>query len=150
MTQEGVSEALGVSRSSVANSLRLLSLDAASLAALRAGDITEGHARALLSVSDLAARGRLLAAIKQQGLSVRDAERWAEGAGRRNQGNRRRDGHQRMMRRGVARWGVRSIGSSGTWARGCACGAARSAVGWSWSTTARRSWRRLIDRLTAA
>lgn len=92
MTQEGVSEALGVSRSSVANSLRLLSLDAASLAVLRAGDITEGHARALLSVSDLAARARLLDAIKQQGLSVRDAERWAAGPGaeQREQPARRR------------------------------------------------------------
>ena len=78
LTQDGVAEALGVSRSSLANALRLLSLDVASLAALRAGEITEGHARALLSVSEPAARVRLLAAIKQQGLSVREAERWAE------------------------------------------------------------------------
>ena len=77
LTQEGVAEALGVSRSSVANALRLLNLDEASLDALRAGEISEGHARALLSVADVAARGRLLAAIKNEGLSVREAERWA-------------------------------------------------------------------------
>ncbi|MCY4110307.1 MAG: ParB/RepB/Spo0J family partition protein [Chloroflexi bacterium] len=77
LTQEGVAEALGVSRSSVANALRLLNLDEASLDALRAGEISEGHARALLSVADVAARGRLLAAIKKNGLSVREAERWA-------------------------------------------------------------------------
>lgn len=77
LTQEGVAEALGVSRSSVANALRLLNLDEASLDALRAGEISEGHARALLSVADVAARGRLLAAIKKNGLSVREAERGA-------------------------------------------------------------------------
>ena len=81
MTQEGVAEALGVSRSSVANAVRLLSLDAGSFAALGAGEITEGHARALLGVSDPAARARLLAAIKREGLSVREAERWAAGPG---------------------------------------------------------------------
>ena len=81
MTQDGVAESLGVSRPSVANALRLLNLDEASQNALRAGEISEGHARALLSVSDPAARARLLAAIKQQGLSVREAERWAQGPG---------------------------------------------------------------------
>lgn len=77
LTQEGVAEALGVSRPSVANALRLLNLDEASLKALRAGEISEGHARALLSVDDVSARGRLLATIKNDGLSVREAERWA-------------------------------------------------------------------------
>ena len=77
LTQEAVAEALGVSRPSVANALRLLNLDEASLDALRAGEISEGHARTLLSVVDASARGRLLAAIKKEGLSVREAERWA-------------------------------------------------------------------------
>ena len=72
--------ALGVSRSAVANALRLLSLDEASLAALREGEITEGHARALLAVTDMGSRSRLLHAIKRQGLSVREAEQWAAGA----------------------------------------------------------------------
>ena len=53
LTQEAVAAALGVSRSAVANALRLLSLDEASLAALREGEITEGHARALLAVTDI-------------------------------------------------------------------------------------------------
>ena len=77
LTQEAVAAALGVSRSAVANALRLLSLDEASLAALREGEITEGHARALLAVTDRGARSRLLQAIKRQGLSVREAEQWA-------------------------------------------------------------------------
>ncbi|MCY3911733.1 MAG: ParB/RepB/Spo0J family partition protein [Chloroflexi bacterium] len=77
LTQEGVAEALGVSRPSVANALRLLNLDDASLDALRAGEISEGHARALLSVADVAARRRLLATIRKEGLSVREAEQRA-------------------------------------------------------------------------
>ena len=77
LTQEAVAAALGVSRSAVANALRLLSLDEASLAALREGEITEGHARALLAVTDMGSRSRLLQAIKRQGLSVREAEQWA-------------------------------------------------------------------------
>lgn len=85
LTQEGVAQALGVSRPSVANALRLLNLDEASLNALRAGEISEGHARAVLSVTDVSARGRLLAAIKQQGLSVREAERWAAAGDGRSQ-----------------------------------------------------------------
>ena len=92
VTQEGVAEALGVSRSSVANALRLLNLDEASLSALRAGEITEGHARALLSVTDRGARARLVAAIRERGLSVRDAERWAlspEGEAREKPSRRR-------------------------------------------------------------
>ncbi len=76
LTQEAVAAALGVSRPSVANALRLLSLDPTCLRELREGNITEGHARALLSVTDAGARIRLLAAIKSQGLSVREAERW--------------------------------------------------------------------------
>ncbi|MCY4113859.1 MAG: ParB/RepB/Spo0J family partition protein [Chloroflexi bacterium] len=88
LTQEGVAEALGVSRPSVANALRLLNLDEASLNALRASEISEGHARALLSVSDVSARSRLLAAIKEQGLSVREAERWAAAGEGRSQPSR--------------------------------------------------------------
>lgn len=74
-SQEGVAAALGVSRPSVANTLRLLSLDPATMTALAEARITEGHARALLAVADTEARARLLAAIESEGLSVREAER---------------------------------------------------------------------------
>lgn len=74
-TQEGVAAALGVSRPSVANALRLLSLDPATRTALAEDRITEGHARALLAVVDIDDRVRLLAAIEAEGLSVREAER---------------------------------------------------------------------------
>ncbi len=80
-SQDEVAKALGVSRSNVANTLRLLTLDETSMAALEARRITEGHARALLAVSDSETRARLLAAIESEGLSVREAERWEPALG---------------------------------------------------------------------
>lgn len=52
LTQEQVAESVGKSRTAVTNSLRLLNLDEQSLLALKSGEITAGHARALLSVSE--------------------------------------------------------------------------------------------------
>ncbi|MDE2992024.1 MAG: ParB/RepB/Spo0J family partition protein [Chloroflexota bacterium] len=149
LTQEGVAEALGVSRSSVANALRLLSLDVASLAALRGGEITEGHARALLSVSDLAARVRLLAAIKQQGLSVREAERWAEGSGaeRRKRPSRRRSPDDEAWRREVGSAVDRIQRNLGTRVR-VRGGEKRGRVEMEYYSAEELT--QLIDRLTAA
>ena len=73
-TQEEVSKSLGVSRPAVANALRLLNLDAATLAALADGRITEGHARALLAVAAGRARAQIVVAIEREGLSVRQVE----------------------------------------------------------------------------
>ena len=50
MTQEDVSEKIGRSRSAIANSVRLLSLDEPIRQKLITGEISSGHARALLSV----------------------------------------------------------------------------------------------------
>lgn len=52
MTQESVSKTVGKSRSTVANSLRLLNLPNEIQVMLRKGDITTGHAKALASISD--------------------------------------------------------------------------------------------------
>ncbi|MBQ4616006.1 MAG: chromosome partitioning protein ParB, partial [Mailhella sp.] len=68
----------GKSRSAVANSLRLLQLPPSFQEGLVRGDITAGHARALLSVSDVNLRGELYAAIVEQHLSVREAEAAAD------------------------------------------------------------------------
>lgn len=73
MTQERVAQRVGKSRSAVANALRLLSLPQDVLSALERGDISAGHARALLALpvaqaSDAARR------ITAQGLSVRQTE----------------------------------------------------------------------------
>ncbi len=74
LKQEVLAEKVGKSRSAVANTLRLLQLPLAMQEDIGSGLVSAGHARALLSVGDDAARQTLLARIKDQGLSVREAE----------------------------------------------------------------------------
>lgn len=74
LTQEEVARRVGRSRSQVANTLRLLNLDGDIQGEIQAGNLTMGHAKALLSVEDRAARARLLRRIIDKGLSVREAE----------------------------------------------------------------------------
>lgn len=78
MTQEELAGIVGKSRSAVANSLRLLGLDSKSLEMLKKGEITPGHARALLSIESEAARGEIAQKIRRDGLSVRQAEALAK------------------------------------------------------------------------
>lgn len=78
LTQEQVAESVGKSRSAVTNALRLLNLDEESLEALKNGEISAGHARALLAVDDLSVRDGMLAAAKD-GASVRELEAIAKG-----------------------------------------------------------------------
>jgi ParB family chromosome partitioning protein len=77
LTQEAVSERVGKSRAAVANSLRLLQLSAEARNALAAGQISEGHGRALLSCSTPELSSMLLEQIIERGLSVRQAEELA-------------------------------------------------------------------------
>ena len=78
LSQEALAEQLGKSRSAVANSLRLLQLPPSFQEGLVRGDITAGHARALLAVNDVDLRGELYAAIIEHHLSVREAEAAAD------------------------------------------------------------------------
>ena len=73
-SHQAIAEASGLGRSTVSNALRLLELDPASLAALERGEITEGHARALLAETDLASRRQLLARMIDEKMSVRTTE----------------------------------------------------------------------------
>ena len=77
MTQEGIARAVGKSRPSVANTLRLLELTDEAREALRQGRIYEGHARALLSVRTPERQTELLRAILEDRLTVREAEQAA-------------------------------------------------------------------------
>ncbi len=72
LTQEEAAQRVGKSRSVIANSQRLLALDEAALAALRAGQISTGHAKALLSAPAERRAGLLQLAV--QGASVRQLE----------------------------------------------------------------------------
>ncbi|MBR4720951.1 MAG: ParB/RepB/Spo0J family partition protein [Clostridia bacterium] len=78
LTQEEISGRLGKSRSAVANSLRLLNLDGYTKTRLIACEITEGHARAALSLPTGPVREFFINRIVDQGLNVRQAELFAK------------------------------------------------------------------------
>lgn len=78
MTQEAVSSRIGKSRSAIANSIRLLSLDKPIQSKLISGEITSGHARALLSIENTDIRMTVLDNIISKGLNVRQAEALAK------------------------------------------------------------------------
>ena len=69
-----VAERVGRSKSAVSNRLRLLELPEDVLWMLARGDLTEGHARAVLALPDDGARRRLARRIIEEGLTVRGAE----------------------------------------------------------------------------
>lgn len=75
LTQEEAARVLGKSRSAVANKLRLLDLPEDVRKALSEGEITEGHARALLGVEDDEEKAALARRILAEKLTVRDVER---------------------------------------------------------------------------
>jgi ParB family chromosome partitioning protein len=75
-TQEKLAEALGKSRSHIANLMRLLQLPSDVQDLLRAGQISAGHARALIVTDNPSELARQVA---ERGLSVRETERLAKG-----------------------------------------------------------------------
>jgi ParB family transcriptional regulator, chromosome partitioning protein len=77
-----VAERVGKSKPAVSNRVRLLELPEDVLELVGRGELTEGHARAVLAVPDNDGRRRLARRIARDGMSVRAAERAArlEGA----------------------------------------------------------------------
>jgi ParB family chromosome partitioning protein len=78
-----VAERVGRSKPSVSNRIRLLELPDDVLGMLERGQLSEGHARAVLAVPDHEGRRRLAREVVQKGLSVRAAEQRARWAGAR-------------------------------------------------------------------
>lgn len=74
-TQQRLAEALGKSRSHIANTLRLLTLPPEVRAHLDSGALTAGHARALVATG---AAAELAGRVVEEGLSVRETERLAK------------------------------------------------------------------------
>ena len=74
LTQEEISVRIGKSRSAIANSVRLLTLDDYTREKLIAGEISEGHARCALSVPAGVVREFFINRIIEDGLNVRQAE----------------------------------------------------------------------------
>jgi ParB family chromosome partitioning protein len=74
LTQEAIAARVGRSRPAVANSLRLLSLPEEIQASLARGEISAGHARALLGIDDAEQQRLIWRRIVEGALTVRDAE----------------------------------------------------------------------------
>jgi len=79
--QAEVARLVGRSRPAIANLLRLLRLPADVRTLVHEGKLSEGHARALLTLDDPAAASRLAREAADQGLSVRDVEARVRGDG---------------------------------------------------------------------
>jgi ParB family chromosome partitioning protein len=78
-----VAERVGRSKPAISNKLRLLDLSDDVLAMVERGELSEGHARAVLAVPDQVERRKLARKIVAQGMSVRAAERAARWSGAR-------------------------------------------------------------------
>jgi ParB family transcriptional regulator, chromosome partitioning protein len=74
LSHEEISERVGKSRVTVTNTLRLLKLPEAARNALAKGQITEGHARALLQLLSPQAQAAVLQMIIDRSLNVRQTE----------------------------------------------------------------------------
>ena len=78
LTQEQVAEKVGKSRSGIANSLRFLMMPQKLKNMLAEGDISQGHAKVLMSIGDLNKMEALADRIKNEDLSVRQLEALAK------------------------------------------------------------------------
>lgn len=77
-TQFQIAKLAGMSRSAVANSIRLLDLPKEIRQALKEGKITEGHARAILMAKEEKKQMVLFSKVLKDGLNVREVERLAQ------------------------------------------------------------------------
>lgn len=80
MKHADIAKAVGKDRSTVANLVRLLKLPVSIRKLVEAGELTQGHARALLSVEDPMIAADLARRAVKDGWSVREIERRASGA----------------------------------------------------------------------
>jgi len=79
ISQEEIARRLGLNRVTVTNTLRLLKLDAGIQEMIERGDLTAGHARAILALPGAEEQLQLARRIVKRGLSVREAEKIASG-----------------------------------------------------------------------
>lgn len=75
MTQEDVSVAVGRSRSAIANSIRLLSLTEKMKGYVINGELSSGHARALIAIEDKELQQKTAEEVIENNLNVRDTEK---------------------------------------------------------------------------
>ena len=77
LTQEEVAKILGKSRSSIANSVRILNLNPDVLEFAKQGKLTEGHCKALMAITDSKKQYETAVRMIEKGESVRQAEKKA-------------------------------------------------------------------------
>lgn len=78
MTQEDIATAVGRSRPAIANAVRLLSLQDKLKSLVINGDLSSGHARALLSIEDKAMQIKATEEILSKDLNVRETEKFVK------------------------------------------------------------------------
>jgi len=76
LTQEQLSKKLGKSRPAIANTVRLMAIDESLQDYIRNGDLTAGHARALLALPSLEEQKKAADVILNKELSVRETEEY--------------------------------------------------------------------------
>lgn len=108
LTQEELGRRLGRSRPQISNTLRLLHLGTQAQEAVRAGQLSMGHAKVLVAVEDPVVQESLVRAVFSEGLSVRELEerlkKEAGGKGR-DKGTRPRLGPEMLdLERRLREW----------------------------------------------
>ncbi len=83
ISKEELARRVGRSRAAISNLIRLLDLPDTVLSLLERGELTEGHGRAILQLSDQERRTKLAKRAAAEGWSVRDTERRATAGARR-------------------------------------------------------------------
>ena len=135
LSQTEIARRVGRSRPSIANTIRLLELPDDALALIAAGELSEGHGRALLLASGQDERLALARRAIDRGWSVRDTEAAARGTGRAKPKPARRAGR---WTRSWRTWPLTPHGSRSTCARRFA--RARAAAVSRSTSRARPSW----------
>ena len=74
LTQEEVAKKLGKSRSAIANTIRVLNLEPRVLEFAKQGKLTEGHCKALLSITDPEKQYMMAVDMIERGTTVREIE----------------------------------------------------------------------------
>jgi ParB family transcriptional regulator, chromosome partitioning protein len=85
LKQEEIARRVGKSRTTITNSLRLLTLSDEIKASLAKGEISEGHARAILGLQTAEDRRHAWRLVVEKGLSVRETEALIRGWGQRRE-----------------------------------------------------------------
>ena len=78
LSQEDLAKRMGKDRATIANALRILKLSDFILLQLKKGNLSRGHAKALLSIEDTSEREGLAKEILEKNLSVRQTEKTAQ------------------------------------------------------------------------